>query len=106
MSAFINASTESTLRPMDGAASDYATRNIATTAGLAVAAGTCVAGAAILTAALPGQMILAASTTGVLLYVGDRQHNDLPIIPSRDNAAPAAVTPVADTTPVAESAAV
>lgn len=87
----------SAVRSSDGAASDYATRNIATTAGLAVAAGTCVAGAAILTAALPGQMILAASTTGVLLYVGDRQHNDLPIIPRGNNAAPAAVTPVADT---------
>ena len=95
MSAFINASNESTLRPMDGAASDYMTRNIATTAGLAVAAGTAVAGAAILTAALPGHVIVAAGTTGALLYVGDRQYNGKPIIPGRGGAdAPAA--PVAD----------
>ena len=88
------------IAPVDGAASDFATRNIATTAGLAVAAGTAVAGAAILTAALPGQMIVAAGTTGVLLYVGDRQYNGKPVIPGRGDATPAAApapaTPVAD----------
>ena len=92
MSAFINASSESTLRPMDGAASDFATRNIATTAGLAVAAGAAVAGAAVLTAALPGQVIVAAGTSGALLYIGDRQFNGKPIIPGRGNAADAVPT--------------
>ena len=83
------------IAPVDGAASDFATRNIATTAGLAVGAGAVVAGAAILTAALPGHVIVAAGTTGALLYVGDRQYNGKPIIPGRDGAdAPAA--PVAD----------
>jgi len=97
MSAFINASHESTLRPMDGAASDFATRNIATTAGLAVGAGAVVAGAAILTAALPGHVIVAAGTTGALLYVGDRQYNGKPIIPGRGDATPVtdAVAPAA-----------
>ena len=79
------------IAPADGAASDYATRNIATTAGLAVGAGAVVAGAAILTAALPGHVVLAAGTTGALLYVGDRQYNGKPIIPGRGDA-----TPVAD----------
>ena len=82
-------------RSSDGAASDFATRNIATTAGLAVAAGTAVAGAAILTAALPGHVIVAAGTTGALLYVGDRQYNGKPIIPGRGG----------DTTPVADAVA-
>ena len=90
MSAFAS-SNAAAVRSSDGAASDFATRNIATTAGLAVAAGTAVAGAAILTAALPGHVIVAAGTTGALLYVGDRQYNGKPIIPGRGDA-----TPVAD----------
>ena len=99
MSAF-KSSTAAAIRSDDGAASDFATRNIATTAGLAVGAGAVVAGAAILTAALPGHVIVAAGTTGALLYVGDRQFNDKPIIPGRGGAdAPAA--PVADAAPAA-----
>ena len=84
------------IAPIDGAASDFATRNIATTAGLAVGAGAVVAGAALLTAALPGHVIVAAGTTGALLYVGDRQYNDLPVIPGRGGAA-APATPAAET---------
>ena len=93
MSAF--ASSNAAAIHTSGAASDFATRNIATTAGPAVGAGAVVAGAAILTAALPGHVIVAAGTTGALLYVGDRQYNGKPIIPGRGGAdAPAA--PVAD----------
>ncbi len=77
----------------DGAGSDFCTRNLATTAGLAVGAGAVVAGAAILTAALPGQVVVAVGTTGALMYVGQRQADGKSIIPGRDNAAPAAVTP-------------
>lgn len=95
MSVF-QTSNAAPIRSSDGAASDFATRNIATTAGLAVGAGAVVAGAAILTAALPGHVIVAAGTTGALLYVGDRQYNGLPVIPGRGGAdAPA--TPVAET---------
>ena len=93
MSAF--ASSNAAAIHTSGAASDFATRNIATTAGLAVGAGAVVAGAALLTAALPGQVIVAAGTTGALLYVGDRQFNGKPVIPGRGDAAPAAATPEA-----------
>ena len=89
MSAFAT-SNAAPIRSTDGAASDFATRNIATTAGLAVGAGAVVAGAAVLTAALPGQVIVAAGTTGALLYIGDRQFNGKPIIPGRGDAAEAA----------------
>lgn len=99
MSAF--GSVGAAIRPADGASSDFATRNIATTAGLAIGAGTVVAGAAILTAALPGQVILAATTTGVLLYVGDRQANDLPIVPGRGTAAATPAAPAAEAAPAA-----
>ena len=97
MSAF-KQSNATVARTPDGVSDGFATRNIATAAGLALGAGTVVAGAAILTAALPGQMVVAAGTTGVLLYVGDRQFNGKPIIPGRDGAdAPVAAAPVADT---------
>lgn len=57
------------------------TKNTMTTAGVIVAAGTGVAGAALLTAALPAQMLAAAGTSAALIYAGDRQAKDLPVFP-------------------------
>ena len=56
-------------------------KNSLTTAGVVVAAGTGVAGAAVLTAALPAQMLGAAALSGGLIYAGDRQAKGLPINP-------------------------
>ena len=64
-----------------GAKSDLLSRNALTTAGVLVGAGTGVAGAAVLVAALPGQMIVAGTLTGGLLYAGHRQHVGKSIIP-------------------------
>ena len=57
------------------------TRNTLTTAGAAVAAGTAVAGAAVLTVALPAQMTIATGLAAGLYYAGDRQAKGLPINP-------------------------
>ena len=64
------------------------TKNSLTSAGVILGAGTGVAGAALLTAALPAQMLLATGTTAALLYAGDRKSKDLPVFPW--GAAPAA----------------
>jgi hypothetical protein len=57
------------------------TKNTLTTAGVMVAAGTGVAGAAVLAAALPAQIATAAVLSGGLIYAGDRQSKDLPVFP-------------------------
>ena len=71
----------------DGAL-DLLSKNTLTSAGVILGAGTGVAGAALLTAALPAQMLLATGTTAALLYAGDRKSKDLPVFPW--GAAPAA----------------
>jgi hypothetical protein len=60
---------------------EYLTRNALTTAGAAVAAGTVVAGGALLTVALPAQMTVATGLAAGLYYAGDRQAKGLPINP-------------------------
>ena len=62
-------------------AMDLLTKNTMTTAGVMVAAGTGVAGAAVLTAALPAQIATAAVLSGGLIYAGDRQSKGLSINP-------------------------
>ena len=62
-------------------AMDLLTKNTMTTAGVIVAAGTGVAGAALLTAALPAQMLAAAGTSAALIYAGDRQAKGLTVNP-------------------------
>lgn len=64
-----------------GAKSDILSKNALTTAGVLIGAGTGVAGAAILVAAMPGQMAISATLTGGLLYAGHRQHVGKSIIP-------------------------
>lgn len=64
-----------------GNAVDILNKNALTTAGVLVAAGTGVAGAAVLTAALPAQMLLAGTASAGLIYAGDRQAKGLPINP-------------------------
>ena len=68
---------------------DILTKNTLTTAGVLVAAGTGVAGVAVLTAALPAQMLGAAAVSGGLIYAGDRQAKGLPINPFQKDGAPA-----------------
>ena len=64
------------------------TRNTLTTAGAAVAAGTAVAGTAVLVAALPAQMALAGGLSAGLIYAGDRQAKGLPVNPFTGPKAP------------------
>lgn len=66
------------------------TKNTMTTAGVIVAAGTGVAGAALLTAALPAQMLAAAGTSAALIYAGDRQSKGLSVNPFAGLSAPKA----------------
>jgi tetrahydromethanopterin S-methyltransferase subunit F len=62
-------------------AMDLLTKNTMTTAGVMVAAGTGVAGAAVLAAALPAQILTAAAVSGGLIYAGDRQSKGLSVNP-------------------------
>ena len=75
---------------------DLLSRNALTTAGVLVGAGTGVAGAAVLVAALPGQMLVAGATTGGLLYAGHRQHVGKSIIPTFGRGSATADAPAAD----------
>ena len=63
-------------------------KNTLTTAGVILGAGTGVAGAALLTAALPAQMLLASGATAALIYAGDRKSKSLPVFPWNAPAAP------------------
>jgi hypothetical protein len=97
---------------------DLLTKNTLTTAGVILGSGTAVAGATLLTVALPAQMLGAVAVTGSLLYAGDRQAkgksinpfanseaaakaSDLPVvekeIPSKTEDAAPASEPVAET---------
>jgi hypothetical protein len=72
----------------NGAISDLLDKNALTTAGVALAAGTTVAGGMVLTAALPVQMIGLAAVSGSLIYAGDRQAKGLSINPLAMSKAP------------------
>jgi hypothetical protein len=54
-------------------------KNVLTTAGVLVGAGTGVAGAAVLTVALPAQVLGASVISAGLIYAGDRQSKGLKI---------------------------
>lgn len=69
-------------------ATDLLTKNTLTTAGVVIAAGTGVAGAAVLAAALPAQILTAAAVSGGLIYAGDRQAKGLSINPFTGPKAP------------------
>jgi len=76
--------SETSARPATTAGAgtnDLLSRNAMTTAGVLIGAGTGVAGAAVLVAALPAQTITAGVVTGAFLYAGDRQHKGLSINP-------------------------
>ena len=79
--------------PSDGqtaSATDLLTKNTLTTAGVVIAAGTGVAGAAVLAAALPAQILTAAAVSGGLIYAGDRQAKGQSINPFAALATPKA----------------
>ena len=63
-------------------------RNTATTIGVVVGAGTTVAGGALVTAALPAQMLTGLGITGLALYIGDRQAKELPVNPFQPKVKP------------------
>jgi hypothetical protein len=69
---------------------DLLTKNTLTTAGVVIAAGTGVAGAAVLAAALPAQILTAAAVSGGLIYAGDRQAKGLSVNPFAALSAPKA----------------
>tara|TARA_E500000178_G_scaffold328565_1_gene358679 strand:- start:88 stop:564 length:477 start_codon:yes stop_codon:yes gene_type:complete len=56
-------------------------RNTLTTAGVLVGGATALSATALVTAAMPVQMALAAGTSAGLIYLGDRQHRGLPVNP-------------------------
>ena len=91
-------SDESTLVVLDetSSAMDLLTKNTMTTCGLAVAAGTVVAGGAVLVAALPAQMATAAALSGGLIYAGDRQAKGLPINPFNKEATASTEAPAVE----------
>ena len=78
---------------------DLLDKNALTTAGVLVGAGTAVAGAGILTVALPAQVFGATAISAGLIYAGDRQSKGLKIL-----ANPFA-KPEEEATPVVEAAA-
>ena len=57
------------------------TKNSLMTTGVVLGAGTAVAAGALVTAALPAQMITATAVSGGLIYAGHRQDKGLPINP-------------------------
>lgn len=97
------AATESSL--------DLLSKNTMTTAGVLVASSTALAGAAVLTVALPAQVLGAAALSGGLIYAGDRQAKGLPVNPFAGKSDDKEATPVKTedaapaTEPVAETAA-
>ena len=68
---------------------DLLTKNTLTTAGVILGSGTAVAGATLLTVALPAQMLGAVAITGSLLYAGDRQSKGKSINPFANSEAAA-----------------
>ena len=56
-------------------------KNTLTTAGVLLAAGGAVSGGILLTAALPVPTLTIAIAAGGMVYAGDRQSKDLPILP-------------------------
>jgi len=72
---------------------DLLTKNTLTTAGVLVASSTALAGAAVLTVALPAQVVGAAAISGGLIYAGDRQAKGLSINPFADKSEEKESTP-------------
>ena len=73
---------------MDLVSADYTessleilSKNTLTTAGVLVAGSTTIAAGALVTAALPAQMLIAAGTSAALIYAGDRQDKGLSLNP-------------------------
>ena len=79
-----------------GHAIDLLTKNTLTTTGVVVGAGTAVAAGALVTAALPAQMLTAAAISGGCIYAGDRQAKGLSINPFAKKDEPKSVAPAAD----------
>lgn len=73
-------------------------KNMLFTSGVLIAAGTGVAGAAVLLAAMPGQVIGASALAGGLMYAGQRKHEGKAIFPWNEGEEAKTSTPV---TPVA-----
>ena len=73
-----------------GAASDLLNKNMLTTAGVLFGGSTAVAAGALVTFALPVQVLGAAAISGGLIYAGDRQSKGLSVNPFTALAGPKA----------------
>lgn len=73
-----------------GAASDLLNKNMLTTAGVLVGGSTAVAAGALVTFALPTQVLGAAAISGGLIYAGHRQSKGLSVNPFTALAGPKA----------------
>lgn len=73
-----------------GASSDLLNKNLLTTAGVLVGGSTAVAAGALVTFALPAQVLGAAAISGGLIYAGDRQAKGKSINPFAALAGPKA----------------
>lgn len=60
---------------------DILSKNTVTSVGVVIGAGTAVAAGALVTAALPAQMLTAAAVSAGCIYAGDRQHKGFSINP-------------------------
>ena len=78
----------------ESGALDILNKNTLTTAGVLLAGSTGVAAAALVTTALPAQMLIAAGTSAGLIYAGDRQAKGLSMNPFSSDSAP--VTPAVE----------
>ena len=68
---------------------DLLTKNTLTTAGVLIGSGAAMAGATLLTVALPAQMLTAAAVSGGLIFAGDRQAKGLSFNPFANSEAAA-----------------
>ena len=74
-------------------------KNLLFTSGVLVAAGTGVAGAGLLLAAMPGQVVGASALAGGLMYAGQRKHEGKAILPWMDKEEATTSTPAKATAP-------
>ena len=77
-------------------------KNLLFTSGVLVAAGTGVAGAALLLSAMPAQVLGATALSGGLMFAGQRKHEGKPILPWTEQAAAPAPVPATAPAPVTD----
>ena len=84
----------------EGAGHELLTKNWQTTAAVTLGVATGGAAGLVMLSMLPAQTLTAGAAIGALLYAGDREEKDLPLIPTfgkKDDKAIETATPVVET---------